>query len=253
MISFPVRLPSFVFAALALVAAAQAGEPAIIAKARAFLGPETALDAVKSVHYTGTVVSADAADPTKVTRAQIEIIAQKPDQQRVVAKSDKAIETTVLDGYEGWQRTQDANSPKILRMTVFKPDAVRRLRAQVWENVSFFRGIEQRGGRIEEQGTKTIDGIECQKIAFIYAPNIIFYRYFDPATGRLVQTETEDGGITREEGVTMVNGVRFPKTMQMTLKGAKGQTQNVVVTLEKVTLNEVFPPAVFQMPSPGVE
>ena len=44
----------------ALAVAAHA-EPAIIAKARAFLGAESALDAVKSVHYIGTLVTADPA------------------------------------------------------------------------------------------------------------------------------------------------------------------------------------------------
>ena len=217
MISLPVRLPTLVLAAFAVVAGAHAAEPAIIAKARALLGSEAALNAVMSVHYTGTVTSTDSADPTKQTRAAIEIIAQKPEQQRVVAKTETEVETTVLDGYEGWQRKQEIANPKNQRMVVFKPEAVKRLRAQAWENLAFFRGIEQQGGRIEDQGTKTIDGIACLKLAFIYAPTIIFYRYFDPATGRLVQTETEDGGTTREEGDVIVKGVRFPKTMLMTI------------------------------------
>jgi hypothetical protein len=157
----------------------------------------------------------------------------------------------VLDGYEGWQRTVDLNNPRNIREVVFKPDAVKRLRAQAWENVSFFRGIDRQGGRIEEQGTKTIDGVTCQKVAFIYAPNIIFYRYFDPATGRLLQTETEDGGITREEGENVVNGIKFPKTMKMTVKGPKGQSQLVTISLETITVNETFPAAMFRMPSPG--
>jgi outer membrane lipoprotein-sorting protein len=251
MISFSARVPIFILAVAAALGGAQAAEPAIIAKARAFLGTEAALNAIKSVHYTGTVTSSDPADPAKQTRAEIEIIVQKPDQQRVVARSDKTVETTALDGYEGWQRTQEATGMASRPLIVFKPDAVKRLRAQAWENVSFFRGIEGRGGRLEGQGTQTVDGIACEKIAFIYAPNIIFYRYFDTATGRLVLTETEDGGTTREEGETMVEGVRFPKGMQMTLKGLKGQTQTVNVSFDKVSVNETFPPELFRMPSPA--
>jgi outer membrane lipoprotein-sorting protein len=245
------RILTFLCAACVLVTRLGAGEPAIIAKARAYLGSEAALNAVKSVHYTGIVISSDPADPTKSSRAEIEIIVQGFDQQRVVAKSEKAIETTVLDGYEGWQRTVDATNPKNHRDIVFKPEAVKRSRAQAAENISFFRGIDRRGGRVEEQGTKTIDGIVCQKLAFIYAPNIIFYRYFDSATGRLVQTETEDGGITREEGEVVVKGIKFPKVMKMTLKSPKGQTQTVTITLETITINENFPATLFRMPSPG--
>ena len=245
------RNPSLPALILAMVVSLPAGEPPIIAKARAFLGSEAALNAVKSVHYNGVITSTDPADPTKQTRATIEIIAQKPDQQRVVATTDKGVETTAVDGYEGWQRYQETANPKNQRLIILKPDAVKRQRAQAWENLSFYRGIERQGGRVEDMGTVTIDGMSCQKIAFIHAPNIIFYRYFDPATGRLVQTETEDGGLTLEEGERVVAGVRFPKTMKMTIKGAKGQTQNVTIALENITVNEPFPAATFRMPSPS--
>jgi hypothetical protein len=144
-------------------------------------------------------------------------------------------------------------NPQNRRLVVLKPDAVKRLRAQAWENLWFYRGLERQGGRVEELGTATIDGIACQKVAFIHAPNVIFYRYFDPATGRLVQTETEDGGTTREEGERVVAGVRFPKSMKMVVKSAKGGSQVVTIALENITVNEPFPAAVFRMPSPGSE
>jgi len=251
MISFSLRSLSLFCAVCTLGTRLPAEEPPIIAKARAFLGSEAALNAVKSVHYTGKVVTTDAADPSKQTQVAIEIIVQKPDQQRVVVTSDKAVETTALDGYEAWRRTVDKSNSKNSQMVILKPDAVKRLRAQAWENVSSFRGIERRGGRIEDNGIKTLDGVPCQKLAFIYAPQIIFYRYFDPATGRLVATETEEGGITREEGTMIVNGVKFPKTMKMLVKGPKGAPQTVTITLETITVNETFPAAVFRMPSPG--
>ena len=249
MLPFSCRLGVAAFV-LALLVPLQAAEPPILAKARAYLGTEEALNAIKSVHYTGTVDSADPADPAKQTRATIDIIAQRPNQQRVVATSEKAIETTAVDGYEALQRVVDKANSKNQRLVVLKPDAVKRLRAQAWENLSFFRGIERQGGRVEDQGPATIDGVACQKIAFIHAPNIIFYRYFDVATGRLVETVTEDGGTTREEGERVINGVRFPKSMKMTVKGAKGVTQNVMIALDSITVNETFPASVFRMPSP---
>jgi outer membrane lipoprotein-sorting protein len=247
----PRRLRLLICAIVAIAAAhLEAAEPEIIAKARALLGPEAALDAVRSIRFKGTVVAIDPRDPSKQTKSTIEIIAQKPDQQRVVAESEKAVETTVIDGYEGWQRTQETANGKNRRFVVFKPDAVKRLRAQAWENLSFFRGSERFGGRVEQQGTKTIDGIECIRVAFIYSPGVIFYRYFDPASGRLVQTETEDGGVTREEGERVVNGIRFPERMRMTIKGQGGQAQNVIVHLESIVLNETFPAELFRMPGP---
>jgi outer membrane lipoprotein-sorting protein len=242
----------FFAAAFLMVGVARAAdELPIISKARAYLGSEAALNAIKSVHFTGTVNSTNPADGNKPTTAKIEIIAQKPDQQRVVATTDRGVETTAVDGYEGWQRFQETANPKNQRLTVLKPDAVKRLRAQAWENLSFYRGIERQGGRAEDQGTTKIGDITCQKVAFIHAPNIVFVRYFDVATGRLIRTEADDGGTTQEEGEQVVAGVRFPKTMKMTIKGAKGVTQLVTIALETVKVSETFPDAVFRMPAPG--
>src|SRR5687767_5565819 len=164
--------------ALAFAGLLQAAEPPIIAKARAYLGSEAALNAIKSLQFKGTVTTTDSAAPDKPTTAMIEITVQKPDKQRVVASTGKGTETTAVDGYEGWQRYQDAANPQKIRLVALKPDAVKRLRAQAFENLSFFRGLERQGGRTEDQGTATIDGITCQKVAFIYAPNIVFVRYF---------------------------------------------------------------------------
>jgi outer membrane lipoprotein-sorting protein len=237
--------------ALASVGFARAAEPPIVAKARAYLGSEAALNAIKSVHFKGTVTTTDPAAADKPTTASIEIIVQKPDQQRVVASTSKGTETTAVDGYEGWQRFQDSTNLKNVRLIVLKPEAVKRQRAQAFENLSFFRGLEQHGGQIEDQGTATIDGVTCQKVAFIHTPKIVFVRYFDVTTGRLVRTDTDDGGTSSEQGEQRVAGVRFPKAMKMTVKNAKGATQHVSIVFESIQVNETFPDAVFRMPSPS--
>jgi outer membrane lipoprotein-sorting protein len=228
---------------------AQAAEPAILAKARAFVGSDAALSSIKSVHYTGTLVTASPTDASKQTRAAIEIIFQQPSQQRITATSDATIETTALDGYDGWQRVQDVKDSAKWRQTLLGTDQIKRLRANTWENLSFFRGIEQIGGKLEDLGTKTIDGVTCQGVAFIHAPRIIFNRYFDVATGRLILTETEAGGTIREQGEMVVNGVRFPRSIVTATKNAKGETQTVTINFEKVTLNEPFPATMFAVPS----
>lgn len=249
--SFSLRALAAAGAALVVAVAAHAAEPAIIAKARARLGTEAAIEAVKSIHYVGTLVTADPADPTKQSRAAIDIVFQKNDQQRIRATSDKMIETTALDGYDGWMRKQDAADSSKWQQTYLKADQIKRLRANTWETLAFFRGLDRRGGRVEDKGPATIDGVSCQKIAFIHAPNIVFTRYFDLATGRLVFTETEAGSTLREQGEMIVDGVRFPKTLVTTNKLPNGQTQTVTINIEKITVNEVFPPAFFAVPTLG--
>jgi hypothetical protein len=248
MISSAPRFLTHACLALALATVVRAAELPIIAKARAFVGSEAALEGVTSVHYQGTLVTTDPADPSKQTRAAMEIIFQKPEQQRITATSDKTVEITALDGYDGWQRIQDASDPTKWRQTLLGSEQIKRLRANTWENLAFFRGIERIGGHIEDQGTQTIDGTTCQKIAFIHAPSIVFYRYFDVATGRLVFTETETGGTIREQGEMVVQGIRFPRSIITATKNAKGETVTVTINFEKITLNEPIPASVFAVP-----
>jgi outer membrane lipoprotein-sorting protein len=242
---FPAACTALVFAT-----AGHAAEPAIVAKARAFVGTEAALNGVTSIHYSGTLITADPTDPKKQASAAIEIFFQKPDQQRIQAIGPKIVEVTALDGYDAWQRQHEVGDPTKWQQTLLGPDQIKRLRANTWENLSFFRGLEAHGGRVEEKGSASFDGVDCAKIAFIHAPNIIFNRYFDKATGRLVFTETEAGGTIRENGEMRVNGVRFPKTIITTTKNATtGQTQTVTITFDKIVLNEPFPAKLFAPPA----
>ncbi len=249
MTSFPQRLFVAACAAVLFASAGRAAEPAVIAKARAYLGPESALDGVKSIHFVGTLITADPADPTKDLRSAVEIMFQKPEQQRIRAVSEKSIEVTALNGYDGWRRVQDPVDPTKWQQTLLGAEQIKHLRANTWENLAFFRGLERRGGRVEDQGPAVIDGIACEKVAFIHAPTIIFYRYFDTASGRLVFTETESGATMREQGELMAGGVRFPKTLVQTSKMPNGQVQTVTINFEKVTVNEPLAADLFAVPT----
>lgn len=239
-------------AAALLTLVASAAEPAIVAKARQRLGSEDVLNGVSSIHYVGTLVITDPTDATKQTRAAIDIVFQKNDQQRIRATSDRIIETTGLDDYEGWQRKEDPADPtRLPQQLVLNREQLKRIRANTWETLNFFRGLESRGGKIEDLGAATIEGKACQKIAYIHAPDIVFYRFFDTATGRLVMTETENGTTLREEGEIVAGGVRFPKTLITTSKirrEGKELTQTTTINVEKVTVNEVFPKSFFSTP-----
>src|SRR4051812_14684114 len=125
----------YLLVAVVLAAAARAADPAILTKARAFVGSEAALNSLKSIHYTGTLVTKDPGDAAKPASAALEIIFQKPQQQRITATSDTSIETTALDGYDGWQRVQDPKDKTKWRQTLLGADQIKRLRANTWENL----------------------------------------------------------------------------------------------------------------------
>lgn len=249
-------LPRFRFLAplgvLLLVATiAGAAEPAIIAKARARLAPDAVLDAVRTVHYAGTLVGPDPAQPGKELRQHIEIFLQKPAQQRIELTSDRLIEVSALDDYEAWRRTTDAKDPSKWEQNQLSPDQVKQQRADVWQNLFFFRGLERIGGRIEDQGPATIDGIACEKIAFFHSDSLVFFRYFDQKTGDLVYTGTAENNI-REQGEIVAGGIRFPQTIVIA-QTTGGRTITRSITFEKITVNETFPARLFAVPLPTLK
>jgi hypothetical protein len=235
-------------AAMVLSATMPAAELPILTKARARIGSEAAINAVNSIKYVGALIVADSADPTKQQRAAIEIVFQKEDKQRITATFEKLVDTTALDGYEAWQRKEDKLDKNKVQQGNLGPEQVKQLRANTRETLAFFRGLDARGGRIEDLGPASVEGVACQKVAFIHSPTIVFNRYFDLATGRLVLTETSSGSTLREQGEILAGGLRLPKTLITSTKSSTGQVQTVTIEVEKVTVNEVFPATFFSVP-----
>ena len=173
-----------------------------IAKARAYLGGESALNAITSIHFIGVLETVDrvpsAADPKQLVeqpvKLPVDLVFQKPFQQRITITRPKIVVTDALDGYEAWQRRSNPTNPAQWEITLLDPQLIKRLRANTWENLSFFAGLEKKGGTVALDGDVTVEGVACVKISFVHADNIIFRRYFAKADGRLVKTETENGG-----------------------------------------------------------
>lgn len=225
----------------------------VIAKARAYLGSESALNAVNSIRFTGTLALTERvpseADPNvmaeRPVQLPVEIVFQKPSQQRITVRSEKIIETSALDDYDAWQKRSDAQDPTKWQLTLLDAQQVKRLRANTWESLYFFKGLEKRGGRVEYLGEEPVEGVPCKKLAFIHGENIVFHRYYNKATGKLVKTVTESGGEIREEGELPASGIRFPRRIINQTPDGKVTT----VTIDKVVVNEVFAPAEFAVPA----
>lgn len=223
----------------------------VIMRARAGVGSEEALDSLKSLHFTGTLTTTvtDDQGATRPYKVAIEIIFQRPYRQRIVATSENKIEITALNDYEGWQREQAPGDSSRWSMTLLPRDQIKRLRANTWENLSFFRGIEQRRGQVNDLGTAEVDGRSCRKLAFEHGDGITFTRYFDDATGRLILTETENGIAIREEGETVVNGIKFPRKIISSSKLPDGSVRVVAIVFDKIVVNEAFADSLFELPS----
>ena len=239
----------FLSCALGFVAPSLWADPAILDKARAFVGAESALQAVEAIRFTGQLEVVGEGAGGEDSTAQLEILFQKPDCQRITATSGTRSETTALDGYDAWQRVSDTADASQWRVTLLGPDQIKRLRANTFENLSFYRGIASHGGRVEDRGTATVDGVNCQKIAFIHGPGIVFTRSFELSTGRLVLTETESGTQIREEGELRAGGLRFPKQIVTVNPLPDGGSRTIRVTFDKVEVNPAVDPEAFAIPA----
>lgn len=241
---------AFLVLSVLCVATARANADAVIAKARAYLGPEEALSNLTSIHFVGTLESIEPREngAEKPVSFGIDIIFQKPFQQRIVLTGPNIVETTALDGYEGWHRIQDSNDPTRWRTILYPKSRIKQLRASSWENLAFFSGIESVGGTVENQGIVQIDGKKAEKVAFIHDPGIVYLRYFDPETGRLLCTETDQGVRIREEGEIVAGGIRFPKRIVNTSTQPENKERVVTINVEKVTVNEKFADDLFGVP-----
>ncbi len=241
------------FAALAVVSllslAAQA-EPDIIGKARAYLGSEDALNAVTSVHFVGSIARDNPADPAHPIHGTIDIVVAKPYKFHVILTSDKVVEVDGLNGYDGWHRHEDRLDPSKWAETVAGVGAIHQMRANIWQNLAFYRQIDSDGPQIVDKGTVTSNGVLCREVSFIHDAKTTFNRFFDEATGRLVFTASGSGGEIREEGELRAGGIRFPKKLITTFAGGPGKVQVVTLEFSTITVNEVFPDSLFAPPPP---
>lgn len=239
---------SILACACALIAPVPArAEPAVIGLARAYLGPDSTLDGITSIHFSGTLDRLDPEHPDKgPAHATLDLIIVKPFRERQVVRGEKATETTVLDGYDAWQFLQDNANPAKQVLTWLPVADIKGLRASAWENLYFFRGPKGEGST-EDRGPATVDNIVCERVDFVHGPGMVFERYFDRDTGRLVFT-VRGPETLRESGEIRVDGIRFPKTVVSVRKTASGKDLVSTVTFDGIVLNEAQRPDLFAVP-----
>lgn len=247
---------SWFLAAPLLAPAGRAGEPAIVEKARSYLGTEAALEAVESIHLVGRVVKEGAGGPAGGVSAAVDIVFEKPFQESITMIAPDRVIHTALDNYEGWQQVQTSvaagqravDFTRSSQLTLLNGEQTRVLRADTLENLWFYRGAERAGGAAEDGGAAAVDGIDCEKVVFTYSPGVVYVRYFDRATGRLVCSDTLGGARIREHGEIVAGGVRFPKSIVTVETEGPSKGTTSTYTFERIDVNGQIPADLFAVP-----
>ena len=231
-----------VFGALLLAGSLHGDEglDEIISKARAYIAEEETLNAVESIRYIGTYV-----DTSRGTTGRIEIHFEKPFRQRLEISEGDEVQTTAIDGYEGWKRQMNRNSPEKWQLLILEAGELKRMRANTFENLNFFRGIEKVRGTAENLGIVKRDGRDAHRVIFRYGGGLFYERLIDVKNGELLLTVNDQGLEIQEVGEIRVDGIRFPQKV-MTL--VNGEIINTV-SFETITVNEQFEDDVFELPS----
>jgi hypothetical protein len=234
---------------LAAAIAAASGlkaEPAVLGLARAYLGPESTLESLTSIHYVGSLVRSDEGRPGLPVPTGLEMVFAKPLRQKLIVRGPKVTMTTVLDGYDAWDWLQDNSDPTKYKLTWLGAPDIKTLRANTWENLYYYFAPE--GGSVEDKGPATEDGVQCERIDFSHGSGIVYQRYFDRDTGRLVLTINGNEEI-RESGEIRAGGIRFPKVIVSSTRLASGKALSATATFDRITINEPLAADTFAVPT----
>ncbi len=212
----------------------------VIAKAREYLGGEEKLESIRTIQYQGVFES-----PLSSSSGYISIYLRKPLMQRMEVLNGSVTETTAINDFEGWKRSVDNTNPNEWAFVILTLSELKRMRANTWENLNFFTGIERLRGRVINKGPTRKDSQDAYLLIFEYDEGLYYERYFNIETGELISTINNNGVEIKEVGEIVVDGIRFPEKV-ITL--VDGDIANIVTFME-ILINEELDESLFDIPS----
>lgn len=227
----------------ALALAQEATVDEIVTMARDYLGGDEKLASIQTITYRG-----EFENTTNLNTGEINIFLEKPLRQRMEVIDGEFSEITAIDDYDGWKQRKNRGNAADWAFVVLPVGELKRMRANTWENLNFFRGIEKLRGEVIHKGKTRKDGRDAYLLLFRYDDEVFYERYFDVATGELIATVNDQGIEIREMGEMRINGIRFPEKVVTLYEGEVINT----VTFTEILINENLSDSLFEMPVLGV-
>lgn len=233
----------------------------IIRRARAAVGTEEALNAVKTLTFEADVFDAEGKKTSHVVlqfkrpyfvrevvrRTEVQPVDDfyYPEELEAVPepKSAEVEIVTLCDGAEGVRIIRNLTE-KQRRVNVLSAEDVIGRKDFASANLDFYAALAPEAGTTSFAGTQTVDGKEQSLVEYAYKNGLKILRAFDRGTGALVSTKTgEDTTFDVGEkivsgGLTFLDGSRSV--------GPDGKTKNTF-KFTKISVNEDLPDSLFRL------
>ena len=225
----------FCVAALCAATLVQAAPSAtgLIAKARAALGDEKSLTAVRTLH-----IEMSAADGEGKPLGSLISEYKAPMKQRELDYTQDKLEIlTAIDGNEGHRLLRNMADGR-RQLIILPAEEVNARRDFACANLYLLAEPSAERGSVSVAKDETIDGKTCAVLDYAYKSGITLRRYIDAATGRLVASRIDQknkpGELMLNEGEQTVSGIKYPKLI--VIRDAAGKTLRRL-TLTKIEVN----------------
>lgn len=222
-----------------LAAKEEVDPKAIIDRARATVGTESALDNHVTLRLVGRLEPADRKMPS----ATLLIVARKPCSQRMEIRVDDIVETTILKGKKACiiRSNLAADASQVRDLT--GPE-LERIRYSTRQFFRYFRPDHRRGEQVTFAGIEPRHGQRCYKLSYRYPDGLETIRFFSLEEDRLVSTITGNGVESIGFGTRLVGGIKFPEQIEYHENDRKLHT----IVFEEIQVNQPLASGIFDIP-----
>ena len=204
--------------------------PDLIKKIRENIASPAKLDQINSLEYVGNFKNSDE------DFGSIVLSFQKPHLQRIdICKLNKRI-TRLIGENIGFLQIKDLDTDQF-ESTIMPPNAYNYLRTNSIETLFFYKTPPSENIILELGDELDWKGIKAVKVTFKYPNNLVYIRYVDSKTGKILATVLPDGNKLVEEGEYIVDRIRFPRKLYTYNK--KDELMSTI-TFEKIKVNPKF-------------
>lgn len=230
---------------VALSLSAQETDPrAIIDRARATVGTESALNNLVTLRLVGRLEPADRKMPS----GTILIVARKPCSQRMEIRVDDIVETTILKGEKACIIRSNLNA-EASQMRELNGAELERIRYSTRQFFKYFRPDHRRGEKVTLAGIELRHGKRCYKLSYRYPDGLETIRFFSLKDDQLVSTITGNGVESIGMGTQVVDGIKFPEQIEYHEDDRKLHT----IVFQEVHVNQPLASGVFDIPGSAAD